>query len=278
MSALRTHSVHDVVDLVLPGLLLAAGALHPEAPGLWYVCFGAAWAALLVFIVGGAAVAHTLALRAESRIQGPRTKPAPIAREAFETARAMFVGASFAAWPLTQWQLGHETGMVTDLASRGLDPLTMTLATIGGVIGMDAWLYWKHRLLHTRLFFGFHKGHHAFRDPTPFAGFAVGPVESVLTFWPILLLCIPAAVHWTPLYFGLVTGFVILNFYLHCGVTIAWVERLLPQALFNTSAFHNLHHAKANTHFGEAMTVWDHLCGTTDVPLRRSSGVVARRS
>ena len=29
-----------------------------------------------------------------------------------------------------------------------------------------------------------------------FAGFAVGPVESVLTFWPVLIWAHPLAVHW----------------------------------------------------------------------------------
>ena len=95
-----------------------------------------------------------------------------------------------------------------------------------------------------------------------FAGFAVGPVESLLTFWPILLLCIPAATHYGPLYFGLVTAFVLLNFYLHCGVTLRFVEAILPRLFVNTSAFHNQHHSNAEKNFGEAFTLWDYLCRT----------------
>jgi len=77
-----------------------------------------------------------------------------------------------------------------------------------------------------------------------------------------LILCFPAATHWAPLYLGLVVGFVLLNYYLHCGVTIGWVEATLPTATVNTSAFHNQHHSNANVHFGEALTLWDRLCRT----------------
>lgn len=268
--------LHDRIDQLLPLLLAASGLMQPESPAVWYACLGVAWAALLTLVLGGAGVVYALSGRYGARIQGVRTRPPPIGREAFESARAMFVAACLAAWPLAQWWLGHETGMVTSLASRGLSTGAIVTQMLLGVVAMDAWLYWKHRLLHTRLLFGFHKAHHAFRDPTPFASFAVAPVESLLTFWPILLLCWPVAVHWTPLYAGLVLGFVALNFYLHCGVTLGWVERVLPRALFNTSAFHNLHHAKANTHFGEALTLWDHLCGTTAVPWGRSASGEAR--
>jgi lathosterol oxidase len=92
----------------------------------------------------------------------------------------------------------------------------MAAQTLLALLVIDAWLYWKHRLLHTRLLFGFHREHHVYRDPTAFAGFAVGPLEALITFWPILLVCIPAATHYGPVYFSLIAAFVALNFYLHC--------------------------------------------------------------
>jgi lathosterol oxidase len=110
--------------------------------------------------------------------------------------------------------------------------------------------------------FPFHAAHHQFRDPTPFAGFAVAPFEALLTFWPILLLCVPAFTHWAPLYFSLVAGFIGLNFYLHSGVTLGWAERLLPKLSLNTSAFHNVHHAHVKANYGEALTLWDRICKT----------------
>jgi lathosterol oxidase len=258
----RRVSFHGAVDGVLPLLLAALGLLHPESPSLWFSSLAVSFAILAGAVLGGAGVTHLLSLRFGRRIQGERTRPAPIAQEAFETARAMFVAACLMAWPLTQWRLGHPTGMVWTIEGGALGVVRILAQTFAGVMIIDAWLYWKHRLLHTRLLFGFHKAHHAFRDPTPFAGFAVAPVEALLTFWPVLIVCHPLAVHYGPLYFGLVVGFILLNFYLHCGVTLALPERTLSRVLLNTSAFHNVHHARANTHFGEALTLWDRICGT----------------
>jgi lathosterol oxidase len=264
-------SLHDVVDGALPVLLTLLGALHRESPATWLSSLGFSFAVLAGPVLGGAGLVMLLSRRFGARIQGVRARPAPVAREAFETARAMYVAACLMAWPLAQWRLGHPTGLVWSLEERGASVGWVLLQTFAGVVIIDAWLYWKHRLLHTRALWGFHKGHHAFRDPTPFAGFAVAPIEALLTFWPVLLLCIPEALHWAPLYFGLVVGFVNLNFYLHCGVTLAWVERTLPRVLLNTSAFHNVHHARANTHFGEALILWDVLCGTRLSDARRTA-------
>jgi len=264
----RRRKPAEWFDLALPFLLTAAGALHPESPGTYYACLVFAFVAIAGPLLVGAGIVTWLSTRVGDRIQGPRTKPAPVLAEALETARAVWVAATLAAWPLAQWRLGHATAMVWDPAEAGMSVGQILLVTALGVIGMDAWLYWKHRLLHTRAMFVFHKGHHAFRDPTAFAGFAVGPVESLLTFWPILLLCVPSFTHWAPLYFGLVVGFVNLNFYLHCGVTLAWVEKTVGRTGLNTSAFHNVHHSHAVVNFGEAMTIWDRICKTRLVDRR----------
>ena len=90
----------------------------------------------------------------------------------------------------------------------------------------------------------------------------MGPFEALITFWPVTLICIPEATHWLPAYVALVVGFVTLNFYLHCGVTLRPVEASLPRLFFNTSAFHNVHHSHANANFGEALYLWDRLCRT----------------
>lgn len=259
-------SIHAIIDGAVPVALTLLG-LVTTSPGragatLWLSSLAFSFAVLATPVLGGAGVVMLLAGRFGQRIQGPREKPAPIAREAFETTRAMYVAACLMAFPLTQWREGHPTGLVWSLDTIPGGLPWVLLQTLLGVVIIDAWLYWKHRLLHTRLLFGFHKGHHAFRDPTPFAGFAVAPVEALLTFWPVLLLCIPQATHYAPIYFSLVVAFVCLNFYLHCGVTLSWVEATLPRVLLNTSAFHNVHHARANTHFGEALILWDILCGT----------------
>lgn len=255
------YRVHRIIDGVVPFVVVLVGMLHPS-PAIWYTSFALCFAVLAGFVLTGAGLSLWAARHVGTRIQGPRRRPAPIRKEALETALAMWVFAALAAWPLTQYRVGASMGLVFDPAEVGLSVCQVVGMTLAGILVLDAWLYWKHRLLHTRALFGFHRQHHVFRDPTPFAGFAVGPVESLLTFWPILLVCIPAFVHWAPLYLGAVLGFVILNFYLHCGVTLKPLEATLPRAMVNTSAHHNIHHSHASVHFGEAMTIWDALCRT----------------
>lgn len=260
----RKVDIGTISNWLVPLSLFAAGLLHPESVGLWYSSFARSLVMLLAPIMLGATLWWLASERSGERLQGVRKKAAPIAREAFETARAMFVIATLMAWPMTQYRLGHPTGLKWSLEEAGGLWFVLLTNLIVGIIAIDAWTYLKHRLLHTRLLFPFHKNHHAFRDPTPFAGFAVSPVETVLTFWPLLILMIPEANHWAPLYFGLVVGFVSLNFYLHSGVKYSLFERTLPRLFLNTSAFHNMHHAKVNKNFGEVLYLWDWLLGTAD--------------
>ncbi len=255
------YRIHRWIDALLPVVLVSLGLLAAD-PSVWYSSLVGAFALIAGPVLGGAALVTALSERSSARIQGARRRPPKIAAEARDTALAMLVAASLVAWPLSRWRLGEPTAMVLDLEAAGISAWAIILQTLLGVVAIDAWLYWKHRLLHTRALFGFHRGHHVFRDPTAFASFAVGPVESLLTFWPLLILCIPAATHWAPLYFGLVVGFIALNFYLHSGVRLEVLERILPRARINTSAFHNVHHSHADVHFGEAMILWDVLCKT----------------
>jgi len=251
----------DVVDWLVLALVGLSGLAFPDGAGAWYGAFGACFLAIAGPVLAGAGLVTWLATRVGRPIQWPRRGSALIPASARDTARAAFVAAGFAAWPLALLRAQRPTGLEWSLARAG-GLGSVVVQTLLALLVIDAWLYWKHRLLHTRFLFPFHRDHHVYRDPTPFAGFAVGPVESVLTFWPILLLCIPAATHWAPLYFGLIGSFVALNFYLHSGVTLRWVEATLPRLYINTSAFHNLHHAHADRNFGEAFTIWDRLLRT----------------
>jgi len=61
-----------------------------------------------------------------------------------------------------------------------------------------------------------------------------------------------------------VFGFVLLNMYLHCGVVWPAFEAILRPLSINTSTHHNRHHANADMHFGEALTLWDRLLKTEE--------------
>jgi len=260
-----------VIDGIVPPVLASLGLLAPDHRGLFYVALGVGFVGIAGCVLAGAALVTFLSERQSQRIQGPRQKPAPFLREAADTALAALVAACFLAWPLWRSWTGRPIGLVWSLDQAGGLPMVF-LQNIAGVLVLDAWLYWKHRLLHTRLLFPFHRAHHTYRDPSALAGFAVGPVESVLTFWPLCLVAVPQATHYAPIYFTLVVGFIALNYYLHCGVRVTLLETLLPPFLLNTSAFHNVHHSHASVNFGEAMTLWDRLCRTRlgDAPRPRA--------
>ncbi len=258
-----------VLDRSLPFVLASAGLLVPDHVGTFYLALLVGFVGIAGVVLTGAALVTLLCERQTLRIQGPRPKPAPMLAEAKDTALAAFVAACFLAWPLWRLWTGRPIGLTWSLQDVGGLPL-MLIQNVLGVFVLDAWLYWKHRILHSKLLFPFHRAHHAYRDPTALAGFAVGPVESVMTFWPLVLVAIPEAKHYAPMYFTLVAGFISLNYYLHCGIRIEPLERLLSPLLLNSSAFHNIHHSHANVHFGEAMTLWDRLCRTRLSDSRRA--------
>ena len=132
-----------------------------------------------------------------------------------------------------------------------------------GIAAADAWTYAKHRALHSKWLYAFHRSHHYFKDPTAFAGFAIHPVEAVWTFAPIFLW--EHLPHFLPVFAPAVAFFFALNAYLHCGYVFGLAEALLPRVLLNSSAFHNLHHERVVTHFGEISSFWDYACGTSDI-------------
>lgn len=257
----------SIEGLVLAALVVA-GLFCPEGPQRWYGALAAAFVGIAVTVLAGAALFTWVAERSPARLQGPRRLPRFALRAIRDTLIASLVAACFLAWPIARIWAGEPTGLVWTVEEAG----GLGAVVIGNVLALvvlDAWLYWKHRLLHTRWLFPFHRAHHGYRDPTSFSSFAVGAVESVLTFWPIVLLTFPWATHYAPVYFALVAGFVTLNLYLHCGAESKLLEAVLPKAWLNTSAFHNRHHADANVNFGEALIVWDHLMGSREGAPRR---------
>jgi sterol desaturase/sphingolipid hydroxylase (fatty acid hydroxylase superfamily) len=261
LKTLRVHvDLHRMVDSAVIPALVVIGLFHPRDPLLWLNSFVMSFSVLIIGILTSAALFYLATSQIGSRIQS--VKRPMICQELDVLIRSMLVAASFAAWPVTQSRLGEPTGLVWDLQEIGVGSWTMLMQSLAGVVVLDAYLYWKHRLLHTRLFFPFHQDHHRFHDPTPFAALAVGPLESVLTYWPSILLCWPAAIHWGPFYVSINLFFIVLNFYLHSGVTLPLLENILLRLGFNSSAHHNTHHSHRVVNFGEPMILWDILCNT----------------
>lgn len=258
MSKRKTHIVEWAVVIGLP----LTGLLAPDHRGTFFLALLAGFAGLSLAVTGGAALVTWWGERQVGRLQGVRRGGPNVAEGLWDTSVSMWVAASLLAWPLWRSWTGRPIGLVWSLEEAG--GWISIPQTLLGVLAIDAWLYWKHRLLHTRPLFIFHRGHHFYRDPNGLSGFAVGPVEALLTFWPVLFVSHPKALHWGPLYFTLVGGFILLNLYLHCGSEITIVERLLKPFRLNTSVYHNRHHANAEVNYAEAFTIWDTICKTRE--------------
>lgn len=256
------------IDGLVVIIAFTSGLLHPD-PIVFYTSAAKLFGLISIPLFSFALLAFRYTEKHSNRIQGQRKKAAPISKEAFGTVRASFIVSLMAAWPMGLYTLGYPTGLAWTLEEMGLTWWMAVLQMYVGIVVIDAWTYWKHRLLHTKLLFPFHKHHHSFRDPTPFAGFAVGPVETVLTFWPLLLICIPEAKHFAPIYFTAIGSFVLLNLYLHSGIHSRVLEAILPKVLLNSSAWHNVHHSDVNANFGEVSFVWDKICKTSREDLNK---------
>jgi len=196
-------------------------------------------------------------------VDGDAKAFALLREEIFETTRCMLVISCMAAWPLSRYAAGEPTGLIWSLEEVGSTLPSYLAGFVVGIPAADAWLYTKHRLLHTKFLWAFHAHHHTFRNPTAFGGFAVSPLESIWTFCPIFLWShLP---HWIPLVGPSIFLFFVLNTYLHCGFTFGWLEAVLPLLMIDSSAYHNVHHEKVTTHFGEISSFWDYMLGTSDI-------------
>jgi sterol desaturase/sphingolipid hydroxylase (fatty acid hydroxylase superfamily) len=247
--------------------LTGAGLFASQGLRIWYLALLEGFAMIATPVLVTAALVTWHCERMSGRLQGARRIAALNWRGVRDTALSAYIAACLLAWPLARMRAGEPTGLVWTAEEAG-GLLGIVLGNIGGILLLDGWLYLKHRLLHTRWMFAFHRTHHVYRDPTALSGFAVGPVEALLTFWPVVLLALPQAPHYGPVYFSLVIGFVLFNLYLHCGVVWRGLEAVLRPLSFNTSTHHNRHHANAETHYAEALTLWDRILGTHEGAVR----------
>jgi sterol desaturase/sphingolipid hydroxylase (fatty acid hydroxylase superfamily) len=265
------HSVARVVHAVLPPALVALGALAcPEGRDAYLSAFAGLFALIATTVLLSAAVFDAGCALCCRRLQPQKTEAKMRGMEAFETVRAAFVFASLAAWPRARFLAGKPTAVVFSLAEAQPEaPSSVALYAAKLVLVtllVDAYMYFKHRSLHSRPLWAFHSGHHTFHNPSPFASFAVAPVEALLTFWPVVLLGLPEAPILGQAYAAWVCGFVVLNLYLHAGHAWRPAEFALRAVGLNSSLFHNVHHEKTVQNFGELMYVWDWMLGTGSHP------------
>ena len=275
--ATRSHEENS--RWVIPLLLFSSGIMF-EDTGVWFSTFGCCFVLMWIGVVGMCLLTIAVGEFGNmEKCQPNKTNQFQMMGiEIWEMTTAVFVASALSTWPISRYRLGQELACTSDFTvashgyADGVGLVIISFKMIAVILASDAYLYWKHRILHSRSFYIFHKSHHQFYNPTPFAGFAVAPMEAVITFGPILAFCFPKFSFYTPVHMPGICCFVFLNFYLHAGFKIPILEKLLPIFFINTSGFHNMHHEKTHTHFGEMLVLWDYFLGTDTGVLDMKTG------
>ncbi len=275
----RVNAVNALVLLALWG----AGPLLHDHPAVWLRA-AARWAGVALCVhLATAAAFQALAARLGHKIQADPSAQKEYVREEIVQTVFGFAGVlgPLLAWAAANAELGRPTAFKDNVDAclpaalrRGdgggpWQVLAYTAVTVVGAVAADAYNYWKHRLFHAELLWPWHKHHHAHRNPSALTGYAISPVYSVATFWPLALTALPEAGFWAPVYVPYICFYFGLNHYLHCGYVLPWVEAVLGPWGIMTSAYHNTHHnrgrrgfSEKDQTFGEMTTWWDIALGT----------------
>lgn len=123
----------------------------------------------------------------------------------------------------------------------------------------DAYFYWTHRLLHhPKLFSRIHALHHRSTSPTPFAGFALHPLEALVQQGYFFLASFLVPFHYLVFFYGSLALLIgVTNLHLGHGLLPAWMGRFLSLA-----SHHDQHHKRSRHWYGAAFTFWDRAMKT----------------
>lgn len=139
------------------------------------------------------------------------------------------------------------------------------LLLLGMIFAHDAWFYWTHRAMHTRLLYKpFHLAHHRSVTPTPWAiySFSLPEATTNFLFAVVWQFCFSTPQH---IMVSWMLFQVARNGMGHAGFELMprwWLASPLTSWI-NTTTHHDLHHSGGfGTNFGLYFTFWDRLMGT----------------
>ncbi|WP_075214266.1 sterol desaturase family protein [Mongoliimonas terrestris] len=207
------------------------------------------------FLVCGA-IDHVNRRNPERRIQKNRRGDKRIREEIRHSLKSIAVTAAslsigifavskgwtlFQVWPLTWW------------TAVPLFVLCMVL--------FDAWFYFGHRLLHTKLFYKYHLLHHRSVAPTVWSSDSIGLVDTAICqgFYAVvpIILPFPPQILIAHRVFDHVNGtFGHAGFEYFASKTARYPWPLL------CATYHDLHHSEFKYNFANYFSVWDRLLGT----------------
>ena len=147
----------DMVGWLLPLGFTLVGLAHQHT-ALFYDSLVKSFVLLLATVLPGAMLVQAFCMRFGRKIQHEKSAPPLFWEEATETIGAMFMIACFMAWPITKYRSGQRIALNWTLEQTG-DSLWFYIVVklIGGIFIADCWNYWKHRALHWRMLYVFHK-------------------------------------------------------------------------------------------------------------------------
>lgn len=169
----------------------------------------------------------------------------------------------FSSWILIKTMTKHGIGhLYKDVSQYGWAYLIFSFLSL--FVILDTYVYWTHRLTHTRwLFKHVHARHHYSVQLTAISTISFHPFDAFVQniFGALLILVMP--MHEIAIgVFAVITS--LFNYYGHTNLELfpkSWLKH--PVLRWGaTSLFHNQHHQNGNTNFAVYFRFWDRLMGT----------------
>jgi lathosterol oxidase len=197
---------------------------------------------------------------ASRKIQKREATRADFVREFTSSIRTVIVYIAVAVpmiWAFRNGYLPSRPGPISPLAFAGY------LAAI--VIAHDAYFYWTHRAMHTRLLYKhFHRFHHRTITPTAWTSYAFAVPEAAMMaiFMPLYAFLVPTP---GPVLFAFLGVMILRNAMGHAGLELhprGWASHPVLKWI-STTTHHDMHHGTSYNHnYGFYFTWWDKLMGT----------------
>ena len=132
----------------------------------------------------------------------------------------------------------------------------------------DIYYYWTHRLMHQpKIFKRIHSWHHRTGDTSPYSGYSMTAIESVIEYaWVFPLLFILPLNSWLLDLFWI--HLLINNSLGHCGMDFNQLKifKFPGERFIMKSHDHCYHHQNMNGNFGASLKIWDIWMKTAKTP------------
>ena len=162
---------------------------------------------------------------------------------------------------------GYKSAIVlfTDFSEHGI--LYFLATTFMLFVIDDAYFYWSHRALHSKLLYKqVHKTHHKSIDTTPFASFAFHPFETLVQQGSIvfvILFSLVAPLHISSIIFWqMMATFCTMLGHLGYEVYPKWLLTTPILKWIAPATHHNMHHTKFVGNYGLYFRWWDKIMHT----------------